>query len=342
MKKIFIIIIISVFIPVSFCGAQTTNSIEGKVTDAKTGEPLAFVNVFLSQTTIGASTDGMGVYKIGKIPSGNFILVASMVGYESKTFNLDLSKNRNAIVNFSLERSIYQFSQIEVKDEIPTRWFDQLEIFKKQLFGNNNYADKCVIKNPYQIDFKEESSRISASAREPIVIENHALGYKIECVLKSFIYDINSRTVSYQIYPSFTEITTTDEDSTEEFLSNRKDAYLGSMAQLLSSLALDNYSFRDAGFELRHSTELVTKANQIVQVDSVLGKYFLKASGCISIKYWNFGKRNSTRLCLSTGITEFDPSGFLINADEFTISGDMAHEGVATMLPRFWKLPEEN
>ncbi|MCX6169670.1 MAG: carboxypeptidase-like regulatory domain-containing protein [Ignavibacteriales bacterium] len=320
--------------------SQNFYTLEGKVTDAKTNEPLTYVNVFLSQTTIGATTDLNGIYKIGKIPGGNYILVASMVGYESNVIAVDLTKSQNKVVNFSLERTTYEFKQIEVQGEIPQKWLDQLEIFKKMLFGSNIYAKKCVIKNPYQIDFKEEGSKLTATAREPIIIRNNALGYKIECVLKNFTYDINNMGTSYQIYPSFTELTATTADSAEEYLSARKDVYLGSLAQLLSSLAINNYKFRDEGFELYVDGQLVKRANEIIQVDSVHQKYFLNVNDCLLVKYWDLGKQTSSRICLTAGITEFDPSGFLINPDEFILRGAFAHEGIATMLPRFWK-PEE-
>ncbi len=324
-----------------FLSAQTTSSVEGKVVDLKTGEPLAYVNVFLSQTTIGATTDLNGIYKIGKIPNGKYAFVASIVGYESKVTPIELNNKQKLVVNFSLERSVCEFSQIEVKGEVPTKWFDQLEIFKKLLFGANIYARKCVIKNPFQIDFKEEGSKLIAKAREPIIIYNNALGYKIECVLKNFSYDLNNKGVSYQIYPSFTELKTAATDSAKEYLSNRKEVYFGSLAQLLSSLTANNYKFRDEGFELTTSDGLIKRANEIVISDSARGKFYLKLKGCLQIKFWNYGIRNSSLLCLKMGIVEFDPSGYLINPDEFTLSGAFANEGIATMLPRFWKLPEE-
>lgn len=335
-KVVFIFLLL--FVSESY--SQNLFTMEGKVTDAKTNEPLAYVNVFLSQTTIGATTDLNGLYKIGKIPNGKYAVVASMVGYESRVTMVDLTNNHKTILNLSLERSVYEFNQIVVHGEIPTRWFDQLEIFKRELFGKNNYANKCVIKNPYQIDFKEEGSKLTATAREPIIIQNNALGYKIECVLKKFSYDINNMGISYQIYPSFTELKATTADSLDEYLSNRKEVYLGSLAQLLTSLGEGNYKFRDEGFELYVEGQLVKRANEIVQVDSVYQKYFLKVKDCLLVKYWTPGKQTSSRICLTTGITEFDPSGYLINSDEFILRGAFAHEGIATMLPRFWK-PEE-
>lgn len=337
-KNIVSYFLISLLLP-AFCFAQATFSIEGRVVDSQTKEPLEFANVYLSQTTFGAATNEKGSYKIGKLPAGRYILVASLVGYEPKTINVSLNSVQNIVADFSLNKSLYQFGQIEVRGEIPKEWFDHLEIFKKALFGNNEFAGKCDITNPYQIDFKEENSILTAAAKEPIVIVNLALGYRIECVLKSFSYDLMGRTSGYQIYPSFSEIDSSD--SAKEFESNRREAYLGSLAQLLSSLAVNNYKFRDDGFELHVANRLVARANEIVQVDSLNNKYFLHAKECITIKYWNFGKRYTSKLCLQTGITEFDPSGFLINPNEFIVSGDLSREGVATMLPRFWKLPED-
>lgn len=324
--------------------SQDLYTIEGKVTDAKTNEPLAYVSVFLSQTTIGTTTDANGIFKIGKAPKGNYIIVASIVGYEPKSGNIDLKKDKNISVNFQLERSIYQFNQIEVLEELPTKWLDQLEVFKKLFFGKNEFADDCIILNPYKIDFTEDDMEFTAAAHEPIIIQNKALGYKINCVLKSFSFNKNLEILKYRIFPSYTEMNTSSVDSAEEYLSNRKKVYFGSIAQLLYSLSVNNFKFRDYGFELRTSSgeagQLVLRANEIVESDSVSGKYFLIVKGCLQVKYWSEGKKTFSTICLNTGITQFDPSGFFINPDEFSLSGYMSTMGMATMLPRFWIPPE--
>lgn len=320
--------------------SQNLYTLEGKVTDAATNEPLPYVNIFLSQTTIGAATDANGFYMIGKIPRGKFNLVASMVGYEAQVIGVDLRKEIKTLVDFKLERSLYQFKQIEIRDKMPEEWVEQLALFKKLFFGQNEYADYCEIKNPYRIDFFEDNNKFTAVAHEPITIINNAFGYKIDCVLKSFSFDKKTSSVRYQVHPSFTEIKTFSKDSTERFISKRGEAYLGSVAQLLSSLAFDKFKFRDEGFELHTSKGLVAKADQIVKVDSLTGSYYINAPGCISVKYWNFGYRNFSSICITKGMAEFDPAGYFINPDEFTLGGYMAGEGIATMLPRFWKRSE--
>ncbi|MDH5251676.1 MAG: carboxypeptidase-like regulatory domain-containing protein, partial [Cyclobacteriaceae bacterium] len=50
-------------------GAQTTNSLTGKVTDPES-RPLSGVNVHLLNTNFGSATDQEGVFTITGIPLG--------------------------------------------------------------------------------------------------------------------------------------------------------------------------------------------------------------------------------------------------------------------------------
>ena len=63
--------------------AQSTGTILGKVTDNKTGEGLPSVNVLVKGTSMGASSDVDGNYKISGVPAGTYVLVAKLVGHEA-------------------------------------------------------------------------------------------------------------------------------------------------------------------------------------------------------------------------------------------------------------------
>src|ERR1044071_10334481 len=58
--------------------STTTGAIQGKVTDAETGEILAGVTIVVTspvlQGTETAITDESGVYKIGDLPPGNYLV----------------------------------------------------------------------------------------------------------------------------------------------------------------------------------------------------------------------------------------------------------------------------
>lgn len=62
--------------------AQTTK-VKGTVTDASTGEPLPFVNIWFPGTTIGVTTDFDGQYTIETRQSVPALIKAEMLGYET-------------------------------------------------------------------------------------------------------------------------------------------------------------------------------------------------------------------------------------------------------------------
>jgi TonB-dependent receptor len=64
--------------------------IEGRVTDATTGESLPGATVQLVGTSLGAATDLNGHYVISNVPPGEYTVKASYIGYVSLTFKQDL------------------------------------------------------------------------------------------------------------------------------------------------------------------------------------------------------------------------------------------------------------
>jgi hypothetical protein len=74
--------------------------ISGKVFDAKTKEPLPFVNVVLKGTTAGATSDFDGNYSISTAQKGDSI-IASYVGY--KKFSAPVKKGLTQNINVPME-----------------------------------------------------------------------------------------------------------------------------------------------------------------------------------------------------------------------------------------------
>ncbi len=67
-----------------------TGTIEGKVTDATTGEALFGADLILEGTSIGAATDINGKYVIQNVPAGSYTLKASYIGYQTITYKITL------------------------------------------------------------------------------------------------------------------------------------------------------------------------------------------------------------------------------------------------------------
>lgn len=108
MKKLSILFVLSLW--VSIVVAQSTR-VRGKVTDAKTGEPLPLVNVFFKGTNIGVSTDFDGIYTL-ETRENVEELQASFVGYILQTRKI-VSGTYNT-VDFHLEPQAFDLEEVQV------------------------------------------------------------------------------------------------------------------------------------------------------------------------------------------------------------------------------------
>jgi TonB-dependent starch-binding outer membrane protein SusC len=92
--------------------AQTA-TITGKITDAA-NEPLIGVTVLIQGTTIGTVTDINGVYTLTKVPNQPVTIVASFIGFNSESQQVDLSVNPYAKIDFKLIENIEELSEVVV------------------------------------------------------------------------------------------------------------------------------------------------------------------------------------------------------------------------------------
>jgi len=82
---------------------SATGRIEGKVTDATTGEALFGANVILTGTSLGSATDMDGKYFIPNVSAGTYTLKASYIGYKSDTIKIVLKEDERLVLNIKLE-----------------------------------------------------------------------------------------------------------------------------------------------------------------------------------------------------------------------------------------------
>jgi len=83
--------------------------IEGRVTDAQTGEPLPGVNVVAEGTTIGTSTDTDGRYII-EVPDDTEVLVFTFIGFEEQRIPI----NGRTEINVELSTSVQLLDDVVV------------------------------------------------------------------------------------------------------------------------------------------------------------------------------------------------------------------------------------
>ncbi len=103
-----------------FCLGGNTGKIAGKVTDAKTNEPLIGVNVIIEGTTFGAATDIDGNYTILNIPPGTYVLKASILGYNPVTVkNVNVQTDLTTRQDFALSETVLEVKEVVVTAERP-------------------------------------------------------------------------------------------------------------------------------------------------------------------------------------------------------------------------------
>ncbi len=100
--------------------AGTTGILEGTVRDKRTGEPLPGVNVMLSQSRMGTTTDADGKYMIQGVRAGTYEARFSLIGYRSYLVqNVIINADLRTRLNVALESAELQLDEVTVVQEKP-------------------------------------------------------------------------------------------------------------------------------------------------------------------------------------------------------------------------------
>ena len=92
-----------------------SGSFSGRVSDARTGQPLVGATVQLEETALGATTDVEGYYTINNIPPKTYNVKASFIGYQTLTkFNVVVRSEGNIDVNFQLAENAEQLEDVVI------------------------------------------------------------------------------------------------------------------------------------------------------------------------------------------------------------------------------------
>jgi hypothetical protein len=216
--------------------AQTI-TIEGTVVEELSGEPIPGANVYFENTTTGASTDQDGFFSFKTYLSGKKTLIISFVGFHKASYSVDISEN-NPLRDLRFE---LRPKRIEMDDVVisvdNSEWQENYEAFVEEFIGTNRLASETTILNRWVLDFVRSSSgELSATASEPLIVENRGLGYRIEVDMKDFLWKLNNDTGLMLLDLDFTELTAADSRERQQWTRNRERAFNGSLPHFLQSL----------------------------------------------------------------------------------------------------------
>ncbi|NQV15696.1 TonB-dependent receptor [bacterium] len=114
MKKLFIVLSLFMLASVQ---AQETATISGFIREDATGEPVAYANVFLAETALGAASNVDGYFVITNIPAGNYDLRASMMGFGQYRAAISLTFGQTVRLNIRLKEVSILTDEVTVTAE---------------------------------------------------------------------------------------------------------------------------------------------------------------------------------------------------------------------------------
>jgi len=139
------------FLLLSFTGHMMGqfSLVKGKILDEKTGDPLAYVNVGVRDTSIGTFSDENGEFKL-ELPKGNFTLIISLVGYEKKEYQVSLDGEKPVFLEVNMVNATQELNTVVVSASKYAQRIQEsvssIEVLKPSLIQNSNIqsVDKAL------------------------------------------------------------------------------------------------------------------------------------------------------------------------------------------------------
>ncbi|RLD29378.1 MAG: TonB-dependent receptor [Bacteroidetes bacterium] len=102
--------ILSWLILLSVSIIYSQNTLEGIITDSDSNEPIIYANIYFPQLEKGTITNEDGAFSIHDLPSGNYKIVISIIGY--KTFSTTISIPEIQDLNIVLTASAIEMEEV--------------------------------------------------------------------------------------------------------------------------------------------------------------------------------------------------------------------------------------
>ncbi|MCU0340425.1 MAG: TonB-dependent receptor [Spirosomaceae bacterium] len=331
--------------------AQT---ISGTVYDPKTKEKLPFVSVFFNNSAIATETDSLGKYKISQVPAGNYLLIVRLIGYKVFTKSLSINPTSALAIDVPLEADETFLNEVRVTAKRDKSWAKHFQTFEKEFLGASQGGR---IVNPQVLRFEYAEGVLQAQADDRLLIDNQAIGYKIDYDLRYFKYD--GTNVNFAGYAQFTPYYTPDAAQKQNWENRRKDLYLGSDTHFFRVLQAkkakeqgfeafvdkpgEDPSKRNPFFYQQQAKKLTAvDLDALIQEDPLSGQYVLPVNRRIEIHYNDRQGAFSIykdKPCQVAWIEtngqplRLNKNGLLLNPQAVSLSGYLVQNRVASLLP---------
>ncbi|MGV0919826.1 carboxypeptidase-like regulatory domain-containing protein [Empedobacter falsenii] len=209
------------------------NMIKGKVIDEKS-LPIINAEIYVDNSTIKSKTNEKGEFELN-LPNGQYNLIVRASLFEN--YILNVNTNQTNFYKVVLEPEVVALQETVVQAISKEDWLYYYQTFLKLFLGSNEAAKKCKIENSKDLRFKydKNTKQLSTTSRNPLIITNDYLGYKIEYDLVDFNVDFKSNYVLTLGTALFTELKSSASIE-KKWQENRRKSYLGSVTHFMKAV----------------------------------------------------------------------------------------------------------
>lgn len=126
----------------NFPGSLDRKTISGRIIDAESNHPLPGANVLIKNTNIGVSSDDEGFFSIKTLPSPEFELQITMIGYKPVITKVDLIEDQTENMLFKLKHAMIEMGSVVVTGTNSLHLYEDVsvktEIIPKKLIRQQN------------------------------------------------------------------------------------------------------------------------------------------------------------------------------------------------------------
>lgn len=142
-RKVFLSILFSALFHFAFSGSGI---IQGKVSDAATGETLVGATVIIQGTLTSTNTNLDGIFEFKNISPGNYNIIVSYISYDKKILTVELESSQTEVLDVKLETVSVKVNEVSGRKRTGIETAMIVNIKSSDLITNGISADQ--IKNP--------------------------------------------------------------------------------------------------------------------------------------------------------------------------------------------------
>lgn len=322
---------------------------------SNSNQPISSVNVYISGSSIGTSTNNVGRFTLKNIKPGHYDLIVSHINYEMVYRQVKISNQSVDLGIIRTKELSIDLATVVVNQKQDKKWNKHFKTFKTFLLGEHYKNKNIAIPDSYNADFNIENRMISASYPFQLNIINTYTGFEIFYAVEAF--QIGKKGPQYILgYPRFTELQPNNDQQKNEWQQNRFDAYRGSVRHFF--YALLNDALENNGFKAQLTNTIIADKDQAVSETNrytVMDRHSkfkelltihetenpailrIKFKDYLRIQYLNeMGKDRLGQFSMlqsPEGYIDVYKNGIPVNPTSFYIYGHLASEGIYESLP---------